>query len=205
MRRSIRLAPSPVNGRYFRPNELPENPQTPNFPRCMTLTPSFKIAFRWLAPGFAILMSLGSALAAEPGAASSQNGPPVAIETETVAAILGVKTLADGTRTREWLPATDIRQGQVVHYTVKIRNPGAGPAHDVVVTKPVPANTRYVADSAAAPGAVLSFSIDGGKTFASARELRPASPDAYTHIRWQLRYPLAPGAVAYARFRAVFR
>ena len=27
----------------------------------------------------------------------------------------------------------------------------------------------------------------------------------YTHIRWQLRNPLAPGATALARFRATFR
>lgn len=67
---------------------------------------------------------------------------------------------------------TDIRQGQVVYYTVKIRNPAATAAHNVVVTRPVPANTRYVAESAAAPGAVVSFSIDGGKTFAPARGLR---------------------------------
>jgi hypothetical protein len=30
-------------------------------------------------------------------------------------------------------------------------------------------------------------------------------PQDYTHIRWHLRNALAPGAVALARFRAVFR
>lgn len=34
---------------------------------------------------------------------------------------------------------------------------------------------------------------------------RPATPEDYTHIRWRLRNPLAPGAVALARFRAKFR
>jgi uncharacterized repeat protein (TIGR01451 family) len=179
----------------------------------MSLKPSFASRLSGVALGLLAWSQLGGLVAAESALPSDPEGAPV-IETETVAATLGIKTLPDGTRTKEWLPATDIRQGQVVYYTVRIRNPGTGPAHNVVVTKPVPANTRYVAESAAAPGAVVSFSIDGGKTFAPARELvakeargtpRPASPDAYTHIRWQLRYPLAPGATAYARFRAVFR
>lgn len=162
------------------------------------------LAFAWL----------DHAAAAETAETRSRGDAPVEIETDTVAAILGTRTLPDGTRTKEWLPATDIRQGQVVYYTVKIRNPGTEAAHNVVVTKAVPANTRYVPDSAAAPGATISFSVDGGMTFAPARELvardargaaRQASPETYTHIRWQLRYPLAPGATAYARFRAVFR
>ena len=102
----------------------------------------------------------------------------------------------------------------MVYYTVKIRNPGKTALHNVVVTKAIPANTRYLADSASAPGAVISYSVDGGKAFAPARGLfdrgasgvqRVSAPDTYTHIRWQMRYPLAPGAIAYARFRAVFR
>jgi uncharacterized repeat protein (TIGR01451 family) len=180
----------------------------------MSLMRSFRVGL-W-APATSLL-ALGwsqSAHASEPVEPAAPEGATIAIETDTVAAVLGTRTLSDGTRVKEWLPATDIRQGQVVYYTVKIRNPAATAAHNVVVTRPVPANTRYVAESAAAPGAVVSFSIDGGKTFAPARELiardargipRAVAPEAYTHIRWQMRYPLAPGAIAYARFRAVFR
>jgi uncharacterized repeat protein (TIGR01451 family) len=149
-----------------------------------------------------------------PEVSTSADGIPVRIETETVAAVLGTRTLPDGTRTKEWLPATDIQQGQAVYYTVKIRNLGTTAAHNVVITKAIPANTTYQPDSAAAPGAVVSFSVDGGATFAPARELvirdpkgaqRAVTPETYTHIRWRMRYPLAPGAIAYARFRAVFR
>ncbi|MEQ1581359.1 MAG: hypothetical protein ABL964_12255 [Steroidobacteraceae bacterium] len=152
--------------------------------------------------------------ASEPPSPRSPDGIPVTIETETVAAVLGTRTLPDGQRTKEWLPATEIQQGQVVYYTVKIRNPGTTAAHNVLITKAIPANTSYLADSAAAPGATIAFSVDGGVTFAPARELfvrdaggaqRAAAPANYTHIRWQMRYPLAPGAIAYARFRTVFR
>lgn len=178
----------------------------------MSLKPSVRAGF-WIPAASVLALAWSqSAVAAEPAAAPEAG--PLTIETDTAAAVLGTRTLPDGTRVREWLPATDIREGQVVYYTVTIRNPGTKAAHNVVVTKPVPANTRYVAESAAAPGAVVSFSIDGGKTFAPARDLlvrdargiqRAAAPDAYTHIRWRMRYPLAPGAIAYARFRAVFR
>jgi hypothetical protein len=82
------------------------------------------------------------------------------------------------------------------------------------VTKPIPRNTRYVAGSAAGPGADIDFSVDGGRTFGSPQRLAVRSPSGrgeresvenYTHIRWQLRYPLAPGAVALLRFRVVFK
>ena len=52
---------------------------------------------------------------------------------------------------------------------------------------------RYVADSAVGPGAEVSYSVDGGRTFDMAREsascraatasTRPATAADYTHIR----------------------
>jgi uncharacterized repeat protein (TIGR01451 family) len=154
-----------------------------------------------------------SAAASEADLQPESEGPPLQIVVETIAAVLESQLLADGTPVKKWVPATELLEGQVVYYTVRITNPGQQAAHNVVVTKPVPANTRYIADSAVAPGARVTFSIDGGLTFASARDLRikagqgaakPAPPERYTHIRWQMRYPLAPGATALARFRAVF-
>ena len=108
------------------------------------------------------------------------------------------------------LPATRLAQGQVVYYTVKITNPTPIFANKVQVSQMIPANTTYLAGSAAGPGADVEFSIDGGQTFAAAGELKladgvtRASPERYTHIRWRLRNPLAPGATALARFRATF-
>lgn len=140
--------------------------------------------------------------------------PGLSLPVETVAEVLETVGLPDGGRTTRLVPATDLAQGQVVFYTVVIHNPGSEAAHNVMVIKPVPANTHYVADSAAAPGAEVTFSIDGGVTFVDARKLlnkdvrgvnRPVSTERYTHIRWRMTYPLAPGARAYARFRAVFR
>lgn len=108
------------------------------------------------------------------------------------------------------VPATRLWQGQVVYYTVRITNPTPVFANNVVVSQMVPANTTYMEDSAVGPGADIDFSIDGGVTFAPPENLKlddgtRAPPERYTHIRWRLRNPLAPGAVALARFRATFR
>lgn len=108
------------------------------------------------------------------------------------------------------LPATRLAQGQVVYYTLKITNPTPVFANKVQVSQMIPANTSYVAGSAAGPGVDIEFSVDGGETFAAAGDLKLADgvtrapPGRYTHIRWQLRNPLAPGATALARFRATF-
>lgn len=107
------------------------------------------------------------------------------------------------------VPADRLSQGQVVFYTVRITNPTPVFANKVQVSQLIPANTTYQPGSAAGPGAEVEFSIDGGLTFARPQDLKQAdgtraSPDRYTHIRWTLRNPLAPGATALARFRATF-
>jgi hypothetical protein len=63
-------------------------------------------------------------------------------------------------------------------------------------------------------GAVVSYSIDGGRTFARPEELfvtgeddkkRPAAAEDYTHIRWRLKHILKGNSVAFARFRAIVK
>lgn len=108
------------------------------------------------------------------------------------------------------VPAKRLSQGQVVHYTVRITNPTPVVANRVAISQMIPANTTYVPGSAVGPGADIEFSIDGGVTFAPPENLKLADgssvapPERYTHIRWLMRNPLAPGAVALARFRATF-
>ena len=109
------------------------------------------------------------------------------------------------------LARVSVQQGQEIFYTVRIRNPQTTAMAALSVVQPVPVNTRYVAGSATGAGADITFSTDGGRTFAKPAELRsvdnsdPIPSQSYTHIRWQLRFPLAPGAVVLARFRAVFQ
>jgi len=107
------------------------------------------------------------------------------------------------------VPAGRLSQGQVVYYTVRITNPTPVFANKVQVSQLIPANTTYLPGSAAGPGAEVEFSTDGGQTFGRPESLKQADgarvgPGGYTHIRWTLRKPLAPGATALARFRATF-
>lgn len=139
---------------------------------------------------------------------------PSPVETTLVAEVRETLETSDGRRIQRYVPAAVVDQGQVVFYTVQVRNPTSVPVRDVVIVQRVPVNTTYVVDSAAGPSADITFSVDGGESFWPEKQLVVAKPDAparrataqdYTHIRWQLRNALAPGAVALARFQAVFR
>lgn len=148
------------------------------------------------------------------------------VETTLIAEVREESSVA-GRRVARLVPATVLHEGQVVFYTVQILNRNPEAVRDVVVVQRVPENTQYVPNSAGGPGAEITFSADGGETFAREGQLvvvepslplaepagtavpqpltRPATPEDYTHIRWRLRNPLAPGAVALARFRAIFK
>jgi uncharacterized repeat protein (TIGR01451 family) len=138
---------------------------------------------------------------------------PSEIQTQLVAEVRENVSQTPGREVYRFVPARLLEQGQVVYYTVRITNQTTVPLRNVAVVQPVPANTVYIADSAAGPGAAVSFSVDGGHTFATPEALivevdgtkQPAQAAQYTHIRWELRNPLAPGATALARFRATFQ
>jgi len=114
----------------------------------------------------------------------------------------------------EYAPADQLRVGDEIFYTLRVRNAGNSAVQNAVIVKAMPHNTRYVQNSATGPGAVVEFSVDGGKSFARPEQLtvrasenaiRNATEDDYTHIRWRLHHPLASGATALLRFRAVFK
>jgi uncharacterized repeat protein (TIGR01451 family) len=97
-------------------------------------------------------------------------------------------------------PVGRLEAGDEVHYTIRVRNPGKQPVTDAQVTKRLPVGLHYVAGSAAGPSCTIEFSTDGGSTFTAQRK-----DSDYTHVRWTLQRPLAPGATALLRFRATFR
>lgn len=136
------------------------------------------------------------------------------VQTTLIAETLHATDTRDGRRLQRFVPATVLTQGQVVFYTVQVRNPTSVPVRDVLVVQRIPDNTTYVGGTASGPSAEITFSVDGGQSFWPEKELVVTKPPAdarkattadYTHIRWQLRNALAPGAVALARFQAVFR
>jgi uncharacterized repeat protein (TIGR01451 family) len=157
-----------------------------------------------------LLMSVGSVVAQNGEGDSASDDEETTLPVLTLQAELRLPPTAGGTAYR-YVPATTIEQGQEINYTVRIANPDTAALPKPTVILPLPTNTHYVPESATGAGADIQFSVDGGQTFAKPGALRSpanaervASAGEYTHIRWQLRYALAPKAVLLARFRAVF-
>ena len=150
---------------------------------------------------------------AVPSAAADMVAPaqPITITTRIE---LEKKSTVDGVAAVQLVPADRIAPGDLLVYTLLVRNEGAEPVAHASFTSPIPEHLIYVANSALGPGAEVSFSVDGGRSFASPAELtvpgadgkpRPAGPADYTTIRWILHNRLQPGSVARARFRAIVK
>jgi uncharacterized repeat protein (TIGR01451 family) len=119
-------------------------------------------------------------------------------------------TDADGKTHRERVPAAKVVPGSEVIYVITYRNTGAQPATDVVITNPIAAELAY--QPQLGPAAVPDFSVDAGASFGALASLsvkdaegkpRPAQGSDVTHVRWQLREPVAPGAQGSVSYRAV--
>lgn len=104
--------------------------------------------------------------------------------------------------------------GDTVIFTVSYANTDTKPADRVIITNPVPQHMTYIDKSAEGKGAVIEFSVDGGKAYAAPGKLtvttaagikRPAAAADYTHIKWTITKPLAPGAKGNVSFRAVLK
>ena len=83
--------------------------------------------------------------------------------------------------------------------TLRFRHEGTAPAAGLRIEHAVPVGTQFVPDSATGPGATLSYSVDGGRTFIAPGEL----PDLaeVTHIRWELAGEVPPGLAGLVSFR----
>jgi len=121
-----------------------------------------------------------------------------------VATFAELRVDGDGLGSSKFIPVARLRVGDEIFYTLQVRNFTAAEIPTAVIVKSVPQNTSYVAESAVGPAAIITFSTDGGATFVAKRVL-DSPTDAYTHIRWELRHPLAPGATALLRFRTLFK
>jgi uncharacterized repeat protein (TIGR01451 family) len=127
-----------------------------------------------------------------------------------------VEVLEKGVKVKKVAPVDKIVPGDEVTYTLTYTNKTGKPVNDLAVTNPVPKYTRYKDGTAAGDGAVIQFSVDGGKTYAAPGELavvikdksgkdsqRPAVAQDYTHIRWVIKASVAPGQSGSVRFRVV--
>ena len=130
------------------------------------------------------------------------SGPVMAqIEVSTTAEIEIIDVQPDGSEVVRIENASRVIPGTEVIYTITAKNAGSQPADSVIVTNPVPLQTRYVEGSAAGANTDITFSVDGGQSWGAAQSLtvtdengneRAATADDYTHVRWTLQAELAP-------------
>jgi uncharacterized repeat protein (TIGR01451 family) len=120
---------------------------------------------------------------------------------------------ADATRAR-LVPADKLAPGDELVLTVTFLNTTQHALDGVRITQPIPPTMRYVEGSGVGPGSQVLYSVDGGQTYGLPNELGVVAPDGarrvatagdYTHVRWLIKAPLAPGARAFVRFRANVR
>lgn len=137
---------------------------------------------------------------------------PAAVELSSVAEreVVAVK---NGKKEIRRSPVEKAVPGDEIIYTTTFKNTSGKAAGHIVINNPVPNDSTYKAGSAQGANTVVTFSADGGKTFAAAEKLnvtqggktRPAQPAEYTHIRWAYKGDLGAGKSGEVSFRAFIK
>jgi uncharacterized repeat protein (TIGR01451 family) len=119
---------------------------------------------------------------------------------------------ADGQMLPKRSPVKSAVPGEEVIFTNTFSNVSTQPAADLVLTNPIATDLRL--KKAWGEGASITYSVDGGKTYAAPEQLkvsgkdgqhRAAKVDDYTHVRWMMQGSLAAGASTAVGFNAVVR
>ena len=122
-----------------------------------------------------------------------------------------VTTIKDGKKEINRLPAKKVAPDGEVIYTTTFKNTLNKPISNIMVTNPIPANMLYSTDSATGANTVITYSVDGGKTYDAPEKLtvagkdgkqRPAQAADFTHIRWVYKGDLATGKSSDVGFKA---
>jgi uncharacterized repeat protein (TIGR01451 family) len=155
----------------------------------------------------AILIAL--AAAAAPALAQTGGGD---VELRNVAEQEVEVKAADGKVEKKRVAVAKAVPGAEIIYTSTFRNIGKRGAGNITVVNPVPVNTTLVGGSAFGENTDITFSADGGKTWAKADKVRvigadgkerPAGISELTHVRWVYRGELAPGKQGAVGLRVV--
>lgn len=158
-----------------------------------------------------MLALLGGMLVAAPPAAAAEPQIVLSIQMEEEL------NLADASGNLQVVrqKAERSEPGDVLVYTLTYTNRGSSPVADATVDDPIPAGTVLLPGSVQGEHADVTFSVDGGESFApfpveievaaedGTKVRKKASADSYTHIRWTARKPLAPGESRAASFKVL--
>jgi uncharacterized repeat protein (TIGR01451 family) len=91
--------------------------------------------------------------------------------------------------------ANRVNPGDIIVYRIAASNISTRSINNLVVNQKIRPGTTYVLNSATpARGAELTYSIDGGRTYASQPMLgkKPAAANNYTNVRWAFTGGVAP-------------
>jgi len=153
-----------------------------------------------------------SALLLNPAAQAAKETGPILLTSNAEVEI--IKTDATGKQSIKRELATEVIPGKDVIYTLTFENVGTNPGNDIVINNPIPEHTVYKTGSASGTDTHISFSVDGGQSFASPEQLtvteadgstRTANASEYTTIRWQYTKQLPPGKKSSVEFRVVLQ
>ncbi|MFH1313719.1 MAG: hypothetical protein ABIJ00_10915 [Candidatus Eisenbacteria bacterium] len=137
--------------------------------------------------------------------------PERSIELKTTAQIEMEVINKEGKKEIQRVEATKVVPGDEVLYTIHYANVGDDVAERVVITDAIPDHMIYTDGSASGGGTTVTFSVDSGRTYDVATNLKVAEADGkqrqanasdYTHICWTFEDTLLPSTAGYVAFRA---
>ncbi len=136
-----------------------------------------------------------------------------AVEVKSVAE-QEVEVVEKGKKVIKRVPVDKAVPGSEIVYTTTFRNLISKPVGNIAITNPVPNDTVYKNGSALGANTAITFSVDGGKQYATPDKLtvktpegktRPALASDYSHIRWTYKGELGVGKSGEVSFRAVIK
>ncbi len=113
--------------------------------------------------------------------------------------------------------AISYKPGDVIRYTIIASNTGDGMLNNPLITDPIPRGVSYKPYSAKGQNTEITFSVNEGRLFQSwpptytvkneEEEIitKLASPDMVTHVRWELKTPLAPNQSQQLEFEVIVK
>ena len=157
-------------------------------------------------------LSLAAVLALASGSAEAQErGTPEALVIS--ATILTWEEARPGLIAAPRRDPNTVVPGDVVEYRLAFTNITGRPVNNIQFTDPLPEGMHYLQGTAGADreDVEVEFSLDGGASYSELpmvevvvdgrTELRPASPEDYTNIRWTVLGEVQPDARVTAAFQ----
>lgn len=101
--------------------------------------------------------------------------------------------------------------GEIIIWKMRVENRGAKAVRGVKAIGMIPPGTLFVPESAHAAGAVVQFSIDGGRNFSAQPTVlvdgqsRPAPIESYTHVLFIWESEVDAGQVKIAQYNTRVR